>query len=87
MDKQLDLELDEHLDAHLEVHVDQNYDMNKYSNEDYSAYCQAQSEFQFSWTESALLSLLDPTKPNRPHPNQTGIVPRCSSRLAFAVQN
>ena len=39
-------------------------------------YCQAQSQPQHSWTESALLSLLDQTEPTRP-----GIVSRCSSRM------
>ena len=68
MDKQVGVELDEHFDAHLEGHVDQNYDMNKYSNDNHFAYCQAQSQFQLSWTESALLSLLDRTEPNRPDP-------------------
>ena len=43
-------------------------------------YCQAQSQLQPSWTESALISLLD-----RPDPDRTGIVSRCSSRLAFAT--
>ena len=46
----------------------------------YAAYCQAQSQPQQSWTELALISLLDRTDPNR-----AGIVSRCSSMLAFAT--
>ena len=53
-------------------------------------FCQAQSQPQHSWTELALISLLDLTGPTRTGPTRTGperpgIVSRCSSRLAFAT--
>ena len=42
-----------------------------------------QLKFQLNW--DSIITKCLPPHPTRPHPTLTGIVPRCSSRLAFAT--